>query len=87
VKREVWERDGGRCTFVASDGRRCNCRWKLEFDHIDETKPPTADNIRLRCRSHNIFHAEQTYGRAYMDLFRRDALARTAEKTPGATSG
>jgi hypothetical protein len=84
VRREVWERDAGRCTFVGPDGRRCNCRWKLEYDHIDEAKPPTADNIRLRCRPHNIFHAEQTYGRAHMDLFRRDPRTRAAERMPGA---
>jgi 5-methylcytosine-specific restriction endonuclease McrA len=34
VRREVWTRDGGRCAFIAGDGRRCNSRWKLELDHI-----------------------------------------------------
>jgi len=33
VKRFVWKRDGGRCTFVARDGRRCPERHRLEFDH------------------------------------------------------
>ncbi len=75
VQREVWERDGGQCTFVAADGRRCDCRFKLEYDHIDETEPATGDNIRLRCRAHNLFHAEQTYGRAHMDRFRRRGVA------------
>ena len=45
VRREVWGRDGGRCTFVARDGRRCDGRFKLEFDHIDEDGPPTAANL------------------------------------------
>jgi hypothetical protein len=75
VKREVWERDGGRCTYVAPDGRRCDCRFKLEYDHIAETKPATVANTRLRCRTHNVFHAEQTYGRAHMERFRRDGAA------------
>jgi hypothetical protein len=57
VKRKVWERDGGRCTYVAPDGRRCDCCWQLEFDHIDETKPATADNTRLCCRPHNMARA------------------------------
>ena len=26
VKREVWERDGGQCTFLGPGGRRCDCR-------------------------------------------------------------
>jgi hypothetical protein len=85
VKREVWGRDGGRCTFIASDGRRCDSRWKLEFDHIDEAGPPTTANTRLRCRPHNILHAEQTYGRAHMDLFRREPM-RGGEGQAGALS-
>jgi 5-methylcytosine-specific restriction endonuclease McrA len=76
VRRAVWKRDGGRCTFVGPDGRRCDSRWQLEFDHI---VPPAlggtseADNIRLRCRGHNMLHAERTYGREHMDRFRKAA--------------
>ena len=33
VRREVSERDGGRCTFVGDDGRRCDERHALEFHH------------------------------------------------------
>jgi hypothetical protein len=74
VRREVWKRDGGRCTFVGPNGCRCDSRWQLEFDHI---VPPalggtsTAGNLRLRCRPHNMLHAEQTYGREHMDQFRK----------------
>ena len=84
VRREVWARDAGRCTFVARDGRRCESRFRLEFDHVDEEGPPTAANLRLRCRPHNLLHAEETYGRAFMDLFRRDP-ARSTERTSAAT--
>ena len=35
VKREVWERDGGQCTFVSESGHRCEERKFLEFDHIE----------------------------------------------------
>src|SRR5688572_30937653 len=34
VKREVWMRDQGRCTFVGSNGHRCEARRFLEFDHV-----------------------------------------------------
>jgi hypothetical protein len=81
VRREVWARDAGRCTFVAEGGRRCESRFKLEFDHVDEEGPPTAANLRLRCRPHNLLHAEETYGRPFMDLFRRDP-ARTSAAAP-----
>src|SRR5437867_10103516 len=36
VRRTVWHRDGGRCTFVSEAGRRCSARTLLQFDHIDE---------------------------------------------------
>ena len=36
VKRAVWERDGGQCTFVSEAGHRCQARKLLEFDHVEE---------------------------------------------------
>ena len=75
VRREVWKRDGGRCTWTGPDGRRCDSRWQLELDHIE---PPlfggrsTVENLRLRCRAHNLLYAEQVYGREHMDRFRRE---------------
>src|SRR5437867_496039 len=35
VKRAVWERDGGRCTFVSATGQRCPACRLLEFDHLN----------------------------------------------------
>jgi len=35
VRRAVWERDRGQCTFVSAAGHRCESRRFLEFDHID----------------------------------------------------
>jgi hypothetical protein len=74
VRREVWKRDGGRCTFVSPDGSRCNSRWRLELDHIEPVAlggTSTVPNLRLRCRGHNMLHAERTYGREHMDQFRK----------------
>jgi hypothetical protein len=56
VKREVMKRDGGRCTFVGTNGRRCESRTRLEFDHVTPVARggrTCADNLRLRCRAHN----------------------------------
>jgi 5-methylcytosine-specific restriction endonuclease McrA len=74
VRREVWKRDGGCCASVGPDGRRCGSRWKLEIDHIDPVAlGGTADPSRLRvaCRRHNWYYAEQIYGREHMERFRR----------------
>jgi hypothetical protein len=59
VKREVWQRDNGRCAYTGRDGR-CTERSFLEYHHV---KPyavggaSTATNIELRCRAHNAYEA------------------------------
>jgi hypothetical protein len=74
VKRFVWERDGGRCTFVSQDGRRCPERHDLEFHHV---KPfglggdRSASNVVLMCKQHNLYLAELDYGKERMDRYRR----------------
>jgi hypothetical protein len=69
VKRAVRERDGGRCTFVADSGHRCEARRDLEFDHVLEVArggDASVANIRLRCRAHNQYTAECTFGAGFM---------------------
>jgi 5-methylcytosine-specific restriction endonuclease McrA len=69
VRRAVWKRDGGQCTFVSEDGHRCEARKPLEFDHIQEVArggEATVDGIRLRCRAHNQYQAECTFGAEFM---------------------
>jgi hypothetical protein len=70
VRHAVMLRDGGRCTFVAADGRRCEEVSGLEFDHVH----PFAcggghdmNNLRLRCRAHNLHWAEQVYGASFIE--------------------
>ena len=56
IKRAVWERDGGRCTFTSAAGQRCAARTRLEFDHVEPVARggrATVAGIRLRCRAHN----------------------------------
>ena len=65
VARAVWDRDSGRCAFVAASGRRCEERSHLEFHH---RRPyamggeATIANIALRCRAHNAYEAEVVVG-------------------------
>lgn len=76
VRREVWKRDGGACTWVSSTGRRCGSRWLVEFDHVDPFArggEATADNVRLLCRTHNQLEAERAFGSGFMEQKRREA--------------
>jgi len=78
VKRAVWIRDEGQCTYVSGGGRRCECRRDLQFDHIREFArggEATVGNLRLRCPAHNQHAAEQTYGAGFMKQRREEAKA------------
>jgi 5-methylcytosine-specific restriction endonuclease McrA len=76
VRRAVWRRDGGRCTFVGSSGRRCEERRWTELDHIEPVArggQSTEDNLRLRCRAHNQREAERVFGEEFMRAKRQAA--------------
>ena len=64
VKREVWRRDSGCCSYVGRHtGRRCGSRFFLELDHIvPVARGGGAEpaNLRLRCSAHHRFrHARR----------------------------
>jgi hypothetical protein len=69
VRRAVWERDGGQCTYVGENGHRCPATEPLEFDHALEVArggEAKVEGIRLRCRAHNQYTAERTFGAEFM---------------------
>jgi hypothetical protein len=78
VKRAVFMRDGGQCTFVSESGHRCEARGNVEFDHVTEVArggEATVANLRLRCRGHNQHAAEQAFGAGFMKAKRAEAKA------------
>src|SRR5262245_10927068 len=86
VKRAVWKRDRAQCTFVSDDGRRCEERRGLQFDHMLEVArggEATVEGIRLRCWAHNQYEAERTFGSEFMRHKRTAAKeARDSVKGP-----
>lgn len=81
VRNAVYARDGGRCTFVSESGHRCEARKMIEFHHIDEFArggQATVDTIQLRCKAHNQYAAEQTYGAEFMRA-KREKSKRSTE--------
>jgi len=77
VKRAVWKRDGGRCTFASETGHRCPADKFLEYDHIEPVArggKSNVENMRLRCRAHNQYEAEKVFGAEFVS--RRRAIAR-----------
>jgi 5-methylcytosine-specific restriction endonuclease McrA len=70
TRREVNARDRGQCAYVGTNGERCSSREHLEFDHrVPKARGGRGDagNVRLLCRAHNRFAAEQAFGRAFVE--------------------
>jgi len=68
----VYRRDGGRCTFVGRNGRRCGSTWNLQYDHITpfgKGGDNSAQNLRLLCGKHNRLMEEREYGREHIAKF------------------
>ena len=76
VKRTVWKRDRGQCTFIGARGKRCPERHRLEFHHDEPYAlggDRSLDNLRLACSAHNAYMAELDYGKEKMERHRRSA--------------
>ena len=68
IRDAIFKRDGGRCAFVGSNGKRCNSKWDLEIHH-DSTPfgrggVHSVKNLKLLCSAHNKLEAEKEYGKA-----------------------
>ena len=63
LKKYVWERDGGQCTYVHHETkRRCTCRHLLQIDHIQPFAlggRTEKENLRLLCAGHNQYRREE----------------------------
>jgi hypothetical protein len=59
VRRAVFERDGGRCSFVDAQGRRCSERHQLEYHHglpFGHGGGHGVDNVSLVCHLCRVRH-------------------------------
>jgi hypothetical protein len=73
LRRAVFERDEGRCTFRSDSGERCRETAHLELHHLvpfARGGEHRLDNLTLRCRAHNALAAEQDFGRNFVALAR-----------------
>ena len=65
IRRAVFERDQGRCTYASASGERCRETALLELHHslaFARGGEHRLDNVTLRCRAHNTLAAEQDFG-------------------------
>jgi hypothetical protein len=76
LRRAVFERDGGRCTYVSASGERCPETHALELHHLRAYAlggEHSEENLAYRCHAHNALAAEEDFGRDVVDE-RRDSL-------------
>jgi hypothetical protein len=74
VKRQVFTRDSGQCTYRDDRGRRCTSRSLIEFhprQNFARRGTHQPSNLELRCRAHNAYQAELDYGRNFIERARR----------------
>ena len=65
----VFARADSRCQFVDGEGARCRERTGLQVDHVvpfGRRGPTVLRNLRLLCRSHNLWAAKQVYGAEFV---------------------
>jgi len=69
VAHQVWIRDQGQCTYVSQSEQRCGERRMIEVDHIIPVARGGMNeitNLRLCCRRHNAWHADEIFGGSWM---------------------
>jgi hypothetical protein len=70
VRRAVFAREEGRCSYADTDGRRCPERHRLEFHHLKpfaQGGEHLPSNVTLRCHAHNALAAEADFGRGFIE--------------------
>jgi 5-methylcytosine-specific restriction endonuclease McrA len=88
VKRAVYKRDKGRCTFEDRSGRRCTERNCLEFHH--QHRPyarggdHSVDNVQLACSTHNGYLAERDYGKEVIERHKKNKRSASCVSEPAA---
>jgi hypothetical protein len=80
VKRAVWQRDGGRCSWPLDGGGCCGSTHRLEVDHVvpwADWGGETEANPRLVCAAHNRLAARRAFGERIMARYSgvREAVA------------
>ncbi len=83
MRREVFERDAGRCTYVDATGQRCRETHCLEMHHLQAFGlggEHEVANLTLR-GAHDALAAEEDFGRAFVEqkrTTRHESFSRAA---------
>ena len=90
IRRAVYERDRGRCTFLSWNGTRCDERHFLQLHHVEpwaRSKTHSEDGIVLICHAHNQYMAAREFGALYIEQRRRGPNGESVVKAPRGSEG
>jgi hypothetical protein len=79
VRRAVWARDSGCCSWPLDGGGRCGSTHRLELDHLvpwARWGDSTEANLRLTCAAHNRLAARKLFGERVVRRYANRAEAR-----------
>ncbi len=79
VRRGIWQRNGGQCTFIDAEGNRCKERRLIQIEHCDPFArggPSTVENCCLLCAGHNQYRAREVFGETFMEMARGNVKAK-----------
>ena len=66
IKRYIWKRDQGKCSYTCPQTRnKCCSKYLLQIDHIQPFALGGShhpDNLRLLCARHNQYRSQRTFG-------------------------
>ncbi len=86
VRREVWERDGGRCQYPLASGGVCGSSLRVELHHSPSRfrgGKPTAKDLTLRCGPHHDHETRREFGDAAIGGIIRRKRGRSAPNGHG----
>ena len=89
VRRSVWARDDGQCTYGGASGR-CTERGFLEFHHrvpFAAGGTSTVENVALLCHAHNALLARQDFPVALEAVAPVETIREGARHTRSTSSG
>jgi len=83
LRSTVFQRDGYRCTYVRSDGRRCTTTDRLECDHVVDRLNHDPSNLTTLCSWHHLRKSSSQGGKAKAAAPKRSLARRAPERHPG----
>ncbi len=86
VRERLFAHAAYQCEYIARDGTRCSARTGLEIEHEKPFAIYRSHDeryLRIFCKRHNRFHAEQIYGAEFIQTKIDEKKRSAGQPAPG----